>query len=176
LAGAGRVSLVLVLIAATAGSVLGALALYWLGRVVGEDRLRRWIDRIPLVDADDLDKADRWFERHENAAVLLGRCAPVVRSLVSIPAGANWMALGRFSVFTAIGSGVWNATVSPISYGFERARRERRHLTLSDGVRGRDLYSPVSGEFGVSRRGRLAGLENRSRILGWRSGLLAAGL
>jgi membrane protein DedA with SNARE-associated domain len=62
-----------------------------------------------LVDADDLDKADRWFERHENAAVLLGRCAPVVRSLVSIPAGANWMALGRFTVFTAIGSGVRNA-------------------------------------------------------------------
>jgi membrane protein DedA with SNARE-associated domain len=58
-----------------------------------------------LVDADDLDKADRWFERHENAAVLLGRCAPVVRSLVSIPAGANRMALGRFTVFTAIGSG-----------------------------------------------------------------------
>jgi membrane protein YqaA with SNARE-associated domain len=149
LAGAGRVSLVLVLIAATAGSVLGALALYWLGRVVGEDRLRRWIDRIPLVDADDLDKADRWFERHENAAVLLGRCAPVVRSLVSIPAGANWMALGRSTVFTAIGSGVWNATVSPISYGSERARRERRHLTLSDGVRGRG--SLLSGERRVRR-------------------------
>jgi membrane protein DedA with SNARE-associated domain len=116
LAGAGRVSLVLVLIAATAGSVLGALALYWLGRVVGEDRLRRWIDRIPLVDADDLDKADGWFERHENAAVLLGRCAPVVRSLVSIPAGANRMALGRFTVLTAIGSGIWNALLIGAGY------------------------------------------------------------
>jgi membrane protein DedA with SNARE-associated domain len=108
LAGAGRVNVVLVLIAATAGSVVGALVLYWLGYALGEDRLRRWLDRIPLVDADDLDKADRWFERHEKSAVLFGRCAPVVRSLVSIPAGANHMPLGQFTLFTAIGSGVWN--------------------------------------------------------------------
>jgi membrane protein DedA with SNARE-associated domain len=109
LAGEGHVNLVLVLIAATAGSVVGALALYWLGYVVGEDRLRRWLDRIPLVDADDLDTADRWFERHQKGAVLFGRCAPVVRSLVSIPAGANHMPLGQFTVFTTIGSGVWNS-------------------------------------------------------------------
>src|SRR4051794_24557348 len=109
LASEGRVGLVLVLIAATAGSVVGALALYWLGRGLGEERLRRWLDRIPLVDASDLDKADRWFDKHEKSAVLFGRCAPVVRSLVSIPAGANRMPLGQFLVFTAIGSGVWNA-------------------------------------------------------------------
>jgi membrane protein DedA with SNARE-associated domain len=108
LAGQGRVNLVLVLVAATAGSVLGALVLYWLGYTLGEERLRRWLDRIPLVDASDLNKADRWFERHERSAVLVGRCAPVVRSLVSIPAGANRMPLGQFVLFTAIGSGVWN--------------------------------------------------------------------
>ena len=109
LAAQGKVNLVLVLIAATAGSVVGALVLYWLGRVVGEDRLRRWLDHIPLVDSDDLNTADKWFERHEKAAVLVGRCAPVVRSLVSIPAGANRMPLGQFTLFTALGSGVWNA-------------------------------------------------------------------
>jgi len=109
LAAEGRVNLVLVLIAATAGSVVGALALYWLGYALGEERLRRWLDRIPLVDAGDLNKADRWFEKHEKGAVLFGRCAPVVRSLVSVPAGANRMPLGQFVVFTAIGSGVWNA-------------------------------------------------------------------
>jgi membrane protein DedA with SNARE-associated domain len=108
LAGEGRVNVVLVLVAATAGSVAGALVLYWLGYALGEDRLRRWLDRIPLVDASDLDQADRWFERHEKSAVLFGRCAPVVRSLVSIPAGANHMPLGQFTLFTAIGSGVWN--------------------------------------------------------------------
>ena len=109
LASEGRVSLVLVLLAATAGSLLGALVLYWLGYALGEDRLRRWLDRIPLVDPSDLDRADRWFERHADAAVLAGRCAPVVRSLISVPAGANRMPLGRFALFTAIGSGVWNA-------------------------------------------------------------------
>ncbi|MGK5679005.1 DedA family protein [Actinoplanes sp. URMC 104] len=109
LASEGRVNLVLVFLAATAGSVVGALVLYWLGHALGEERLRRWLDHIPLVDADDLDKADRWFERHAQAAVLFGRCAPVVRSLISIPAGANHMPLMQFTLFTAIGSGVWNA-------------------------------------------------------------------
>ncbi|GIF49064.1 membrane protein DedA with SNARE-associated domain [Asanoa ferruginea] len=109
LASEGRMSLPIVIVAATAGSVVGALVLYWLGRSLGEDRLKRWLDHIPLVDADDLDKADKWFERHENAAVLLGRCVPVVRSLISIPAGANRMPLPRFVAFTTLGSAVWNS-------------------------------------------------------------------
>jgi len=109
LAGEGRLSLVLVYAAATAGSVGGALLLYWLGAALGEQRLRRWLNRVPLVDADDLDRADRWFERHARSAVFFGRMVPVVRSLVSVPAGANHMPLGRFTVLTAAGSGVWNA-------------------------------------------------------------------
>ncbi len=109
LAHEGRVNVILVWIAATAGSVGGALALYWLGYALGEDRLKRWLDHIPLVDSDDLDTADKWFEKHAKSAVLIGRCAPVVRSLVSIPAGANHMKLGLFTLLTAIGSGVWNA-------------------------------------------------------------------
>ena len=108
LASEGRVNVVLVWVAATAGSVIGALALYWLGYALGEDRLKRWLDRIPLVDSDDLDTADRWFERHAKGAVLFGRCAPVVRSLISIPAGADKMRLGLFTTLTAIGSGAWN--------------------------------------------------------------------
>ena len=108
LASSGKVNLALVMIAATAGSVLGALALYWLGYALGEERLRRWLDRIPLVDAGDLDTADNWFERHEKGAVFFGRMAPVVRSLVSIPAGANHMKLGQFTVLTTLGSGIWN--------------------------------------------------------------------
>ncbi|MET0417584.1 MAG: DedA family protein, partial [Actinoplanes sp.] len=107
LASEGRVSLFWVYIAATTGAVVGALLLYWLGRGLGEDRLKRWLDRVPLVDIEDLNKADRWFENHAKAAVLFGRCAPVVRSLISIPAGANHMPIGQFVLFTAIGSGVW---------------------------------------------------------------------
>jgi membrane protein DedA with SNARE-associated domain len=109
LAEQGKMHLVLAGIAATAGSVIGALVLYWLGYTLGEDRLRRWLDRIPTVDAADLDKADRWFERHAKSTVLFGRCVPVVRSLISIPAGANHMPLGWFLLLTTIGSGVWNS-------------------------------------------------------------------
>lgn len=116
LAGEGRLNVVLVTIAATAGSVAGALALYWLGRALGEDRLKRWLDRVPLVELDDLERADRWFERYGSWAVFLGRMAPVVRSLVSIPAGADRMPLGRFLILTALGSGIWNSIFVGLGY------------------------------------------------------------
>ncbi|MDG4784777.1 DedA family protein [Micromonospora sp. WMMD1102] len=116
LAGDGRMNVVLVAISATAGSVLGAMLLYWLGAALGEDRLKRWLDRIPLVDLDDLERADRWFERYGSWAVLFGRMIPVVRSLVSIPAGANHMPVGRFLALTTLGSGLWNAIFVGLGY------------------------------------------------------------
>ncbi|MFI6264768.1 DedA family protein [Micromonospora sp. NPDC051006] len=109
LAGEGRFNVFVVALAATAGSLIGALVLYWLGAVVGEDRLKRWLDRLPLVDLDDLERADRWFERYGRWAVFFGRMMPVVRSLVSIPAGTNRMPLPEFVVLTTLGSGIWNA-------------------------------------------------------------------
>ncbi|MDZ5444779.1 DedA family protein [Micromonospora sp. 4G57] len=112
----GRFNVVLIVLAATAGSLLGALVLYWLGAALGEERLKRWLDHIPLVDRDDLEKADRWFERHGRWAVLIGRLVPVVRSLVSVPAGANRMPLGEFVLLTTIGSGVWNALIAGLGF------------------------------------------------------------
>ncbi|WP_433283221.1 DedA family protein [Micromonospora sp. CA-244673] len=111
LAAEGRFNVVLIVLAATAGSLLGALVLYWLGAALGEERLKRWLDHIPLVDRDDLEKADRWFELHGRWAVLVGRVVPVVRSLVSVPAGANRMPLGEFILLTTLGSGVWNGLI-----------------------------------------------------------------
>ncbi|QDY10363.1 DedA family protein [Micromonospora sp. HM134] len=116
LAAEGRFSLVVIVLAATVGSLVGALVLYWLGAALGEERLKRWLDRIPLVDRDDLEKADRWFERHGRWAVLIGRLVPVVRSLVSVPAGANRMPMGEFVLLTTLGSGVWNALVVGLGY------------------------------------------------------------
>lgn len=133
LAHAGRVNLVLVVVAATAGSLVGAVALYYAGRVIGEDRLRRWLDRIPLVDAEQLDKADAWFERYGGWAVLLGRMVPVVRSLVSVPAGANRMPLGQFLGLTALGSGVWNALFVGAGYALgERWQDVQRYSRWFD--------------------------------------------
>jgi membrane protein DedA with SNARE-associated domain len=109
LAGVGRMNLVWVLVLATAGSYLGALVLYWLGAVIGFERTIRWLGRLPLVDEDDFRKAADWFHRHGRSSVMLGRLVPIVRSLISLPAGADRMHLGTFSVFTILGSGIWNA-------------------------------------------------------------------
>ncbi|MEH0819469.1 MULTISPECIES: DedA family protein [unclassified Micromonospora] len=121
LASEGRFHLVVIVLAATAGSLLGALVLYWLGAALGEERLKRWLDHIPLVDRDDLEKADRWFERYGRWAVLIGRVVPVVRSLVSVPAGANRMPLGEFVLLTTLGSGVWNTLI--VGLGFALGSR-----------------------------------------------------
>lgn len=133
LAGEGRFDVVLVTVAATAGSVVGALALYWLGAALGEDRLKRWLDRVPLVDLDDLEKADRWFERYGGWAVFLGRMVPVVRSLVSVPAGADRMPLGRFLVLTTLGSGIWNTIFVGLGFALgSRWDRIDRYSTWFD--------------------------------------------
>ncbi|GAA2716211.1 DedA family protein [Micromonospora olivasterospora] len=116
LAAEGRFNVVAIVLAATVGSLAGALVLYWLGAALGEERLKRWLDRVPLVDRDDLERADRWFERHGRWAVLIGRVVPVVRSLVSIPAGANRMPLGEFVLLSTLGSGVWNGLIVGAGY------------------------------------------------------------
>ena len=108
LAGAGRLSFLAVVVWATIGSLVGALALYWLGAALGLERLRRLADRIPLMDSRDVDRASEWMGRHGVWAVLLGRMVPGVRSLVSIPAGVQRMPLWLFSVLTVIGSAIWN--------------------------------------------------------------------
>ncbi|MGC3861907.1 DedA family protein [Micromonospora chersina] len=130
LAAEGRFNVVLIVLAATAGSLLGALVLYWLGAALGEERLKRWLDHIPLVDRDDLEKADRWFERHGRWAVLIGRVVPVVRSLVSVPAGANRMPLGEFVLLTTLGSGVWNTLI--VGAGFALGSRWEQVNQYSD--------------------------------------------
>lgn len=97
--------------AATAGSVAGALLLYGLGRWLGYDRLHRLAGRrwFVLTGRSDLERGRKLFDRHGGKVVLLGRCVPFVRSVVSIPAGVNGMPLCRFVLLTAIGSGLWNA-------------------------------------------------------------------
>ena len=108
LAGQGRMSFAAVVAFATAGSLVGALVLYWLGAALGTARLERLADRVPLMDARDVRQADAWMARRGNWAVLFGRMVPGVRSLVSIPAGVQRMPLWRFALLTTVGSAVWN--------------------------------------------------------------------
>jgi membrane protein DedA with SNARE-associated domain len=101
---------------ATAGSLVGALVLYWLGAAWGLERICALADRIPLMHAEDVRRAVAWFSRHGRTAVFVGRLVPGVRSLISIPAGIDRMPLLRFSVFTTAGSLVWNAALILAGY------------------------------------------------------------
>lgn len=116
IAGQGRMSVALAIAAATAGSVLGALLLYSAGAGLGLARLQRVADRVPLLDRGDLDRAEHWFDRHGGKAVLVGRLVPVVRSLISVPAGVERMPLLRFTAYTAVGSGAYNTFLITLGY------------------------------------------------------------
>ncbi len=107
LIGQGDLRFVPTLVAATFGSLAGALILYALGRWGGRELILRY-GRVLRVKEAELDRADKWFDRYGSAIVLTGRMVPGVRSLVSIPAGLSEMPLGRFILLTTLGSGVWN--------------------------------------------------------------------
>ncbi len=114
LVGQGRFSFLPVVVAATIGSVAGALVLYAIGAGLGEARLRyliRKFGRFVLMDESDLDKSRDWFEYHGTKAILFGRLIPGVRSLISIPAGLVGMPLWQFVLYTTIGSTIWNAAL-----------------------------------------------------------------
>ena len=108
-AGRGHLSLTSALVWTTAGSLVGALVLYGLAAWFGPDRVRGALVRLPLVTEGDVDRAQGWFDRHGERAVLLGRMVPLVRSLVSLPAGAARMPLSRFVLLTTLGSATWNS-------------------------------------------------------------------
>lgn len=105
----GRMSFWLAWVAATAGALLGAWIWYVVGSALGRDRTRRLVGRIPLLDHDDFDKSEAFFRKWGGVAVLVGRCVPLVRSFISIPAGIERMPFAHFSAYTLLGSGVWNA-------------------------------------------------------------------
>jgi len=107
----GDTSVLGMMIAATIGSVVGALILYFIAAAIGPERLRNFIARFGRwfgVMPADLARAEAWFDRRSVAAVLVGRCVPLIRSIVSIPAGFRRMNLSSFVVLTALGSAAWN--------------------------------------------------------------------
>lgn len=99
------------MIAATIGSVVGALILYFVSAAIGPERLRGFVERFGKwfgVKSSDLVRAEEWFDRRSTVAVLAGRCVPLIRSIVSVPAGFRRMNLTSFILLTAVGSAVWN--------------------------------------------------------------------
>ncbi|MFM7139024.1 MAG: DedA family protein [Actinomycetes bacterium] len=107
----GNFSFVNAMIATIFGSLAGALFLYAVGYFFTEDRLEYIVGKYGKYVGfyvKDLQKTASWFERHGVKLVFFGRLIPLIRSLVSIPAGLTKMKLSKFLIFTALGSGVWN--------------------------------------------------------------------
>ena len=115
----GKLSFVGVIVAGTTGSVLGALPLYYLGRKMGEERLKEFADnhgRWLTLSRHDLEGAKRWFDRHGGAAVFFCRLVPGIRSLISIPAGIDRMNLASFLIYTAMGAAIWTALLAYLGH------------------------------------------------------------
>lgn len=104
--------------AATAGALVGAYALYAVGALVGYERVHVLAGKpwFLLFSQDDLARGERFFDEHGGKVVLFGRFVPLLRSVVSVPAGAARMPLGRFTLLTALGSGIWNALFIYVGY------------------------------------------------------------
>ena len=115
LAGRGDLSLALTVLVGTLGSVLGTLAWYYLGRAIGEARLKRFAarhGRLLTLAPSDIDNARDWFQRHGAAAVFFGRMIPAIRTLISVPAGLSNMPFWRFLLYTVLGSALWTGVLT----------------------------------------------------------------
>lgn len=119
----GRLVFVATVLAATAGSLVGAWILYAVGRYGGRPAVVRWRRALRVTNAD-LDRAERWFDRWGQWVVFVGRVVPLARSIVSIPAGTMRMSLVRFSVLTALGSLLWNVVLAGAGYQLGSRWRE----------------------------------------------------
>ncbi len=131
----GGATLIGMIIAATIGSLVGALVLYGFAAWIGPERLDRFLltyGKWFRLTSADVRKSEAWFDRHSNSAVLICRCIPLVRSLISIPAGFRRMPLGRFVLYTTLGVA-----------GLER-RADRRRLRAAFAV-GRGRADPQVG-------------------------------
>lgn len=110
-----NLSVPFVIIAATLGSLVGAYVLYFIGKILNKERLKKIVSgkvgKVLHLKAEDIEKADEWFDRKGNLTVFFCRFIPIVRSLISIPAGMSEMPLFKFTCYTVIGSAIWNTVL-----------------------------------------------------------------
>ncbi len=112
----GKLTLWIVILLATLGSVVGAIILYYIGAILGRERTRYVFLKMPLVRVKDVDKTEDWFIKYETKTVFYGRMIPIFRSLISIPAGIEHMNMMKFITYTATGSLIWNTVL--VTAGF----------------------------------------------------------
>lgn len=161
----GEMNFFAVLAAGTIGAVLGGLALYYIGMWADEVIVRRFVRRYGrffLISESDMDRTLEFFDRHGQKMVFFGRLIPLVRSLISIPAGMNRMPLGRFLVWTTVGSVIWNTILTYA--GFKLGQNWESVLGIMD------RYEKVA--LGLIALGLVAFIV--MRIMKWRKAKAAA--
>ena len=110
-----KLSVLFMILFSTLGSVVGAIVLYYVGKILNKERLKKVVSgkvgKVLRLKARDIEKADSWFNVKGNKAVFFCRFIPVVRSLISIPAGMSEMTMGKFLLYTTTGSAIWNTVL-----------------------------------------------------------------
>ena len=116
----GEMSVVLVVVFATLGALIGAFINYylavWLGRPIVYKFANSRIGHMCLIDEAKVQNAEKYFDEHGAVSTFIGRLVPAVRQLISIPAGLARMGLGRFVLYTSLGAGVWNTILAALGY------------------------------------------------------------
>lgn len=111
-----KLTMIGVIIASTLGSIVGAIILYYIGKILNKERLKKIVKgkvgKILRLKEKDIDKADNWFDTKGNKTVFFCRFVPILRSLISIPAGMSEMPIPKFLIYTAIGSAIWNTVIT----------------------------------------------------------------
>ncbi len=105
-----------VILVSTLGSVVGAIMLYGIGKVLHKERLEQIVSgrigKVLFLKKENIEKADQWFDTKGSKAVFIGRFIPIVRSLISIPAGMSNMPFLSFLLYTFIGTLIWNSVLT----------------------------------------------------------------
>ena len=113
-----QLNIVIMIITATLGSLVGGIVLYFVGKIFNKERLKKMISgkigKLLRLKVEDIDKADKWFDEKGNKTVFFCRFIPIVRSLISIPAGMSEMPFGKFLLYTTAGSAIWNTVLLTI--------------------------------------------------------------
>lgn len=116
----GEMNVVLVVVFATLGALIGAFINYylavWLGRPIVYKFANSRLGHMCLIDEAKVQHAESYFDKHGAVSTFVGRLVPAVRQLISIPAGLARMSLGRFVLYTSLGAGVWNAILATLGY------------------------------------------------------------
>lgn len=112
----GGIPIATAISAATAGSIVGYLAMYTVGARLGRERSRALLTKIPGIKAKSVDRAEAWFTRHGTKAVLFGRVLPGFRFIISVPAGVERMPLRKYVLLSGLGSLLWNSTLLVSGY------------------------------------------------------------